>query len=38
MQIELETRDQGAALVNVQGRLDAAAAPTFEQKITDAIS
>jgi anti-sigma B factor antagonist len=38
MQIELEPRDQGAALVNVQGRLDAAAAPTFKQKITDAIS
>jgi len=38
MQIELETRDQGAALVSVQGRLDAAAAPTFKQKIIDAIS
>ena len=38
MQIELEPRDQGAALVNVQGRLDAAAAPTFKQQITDAIS
>lgn len=38
MQIELEPRDQGAALVSVQGRLDAAAAPTFKQNITDAIS
>jgi anti-sigma B factor antagonist len=38
MQIELEQRDEGAALVNVQGRLDAAAAQTFKQKITDAIS
>src|SRR3712207_794301 len=38
MQIELESRDQGAALVSVQGRLDAAAAPTFKQQITDAIS
>jgi anti-sigma B factor antagonist len=38
MQIELEPRAQGATLVNVHGRLDAAAAPTFKQKITDAIS
>jgi anti-sigma B factor antagonist len=38
MQIELEPRDNGAALVSVQGRLDAAAAPTFKQQITDAIS
>jgi anti-sigma B factor antagonist len=38
MQIELEPRDQGAALVNVQGRLDAAAAPTFKQRITEAVS
>jgi anti-sigma B factor antagonist len=38
MQIELEARDQGAVLVNRQSRLDAAAAPTFRQKIADAIS
>lgn len=38
MQIELEPHDRGATLVNVQGRLDAAAAPTFRQKIMDAIS
>jgi anti-sigma B factor antagonist len=38
MQIELDPQDQGAAVVNVQGRLDAAAAPTFKQQITEAIS
>lgn len=38
MQIELEPRDPGAALVSVNGRLDAAAAPTFKQQITDAIA
>jgi anti-anti-sigma factor len=38
MQIELEPRDQGGAVVNVQSRLDAAAAPTFKQRITDAIA
>jgi anti-sigma B factor antagonist len=38
MLIELDLQDQGAALVNLQGRLDAAAAPTFKQQITEAIS
>jgi anti-sigma B factor antagonist len=38
MQIELVSQDQGAALVTIQGRLDAAAAPTFKQRITDVIS
>ena len=38
MQIELEPQDQGTTLVNIEGRLDAAAAPTFKQQIADAIA
>lgn len=38
MLIELDPQDQGAALVNLQGRLDAAAAPTFKEQLTEAIA
>jgi anti-sigma B factor antagonist len=38
MQIEMDTRGSGTVLVNIQGRLDAAAASTFKQQITTAIA
>jgi hypothetical protein len=38
MNIELVAQDAGTALVNIQGRLDAAAAPSFKQQITTAIA
>ena len=38
MHIELNPHDAGTALVNIQGRVDAAAAPTFKQQLTDAIA
>jgi anti-sigma B factor antagonist len=38
MNIELAAQDEGTALVNIEGRLDAAAAPGFRQQITAAIS
>jgi anti-sigma B factor antagonist len=38
MQIDLTPQDDGTALVNIEGRLDAAAAPTFRQQMMDAIS
>ncbi|HEV2565312.1 MAG TPA: STAS domain-containing protein [Microvirga sp.] len=38
MNIELAIQDAGTALVNVQGRLDAAAAPGFKQQIASAIA
>jgi len=38
VQIDLESRGQGLAVVNLQGRLDAAAAPTFKQQVVEAIS
>jgi anti-sigma B factor antagonist len=38
MHMELDSPDPGSALVNIQGRLDAATAPTFKQQITEAIS
>lgn len=38
MNIELAAQDAGIAVVNVQGRLDAAAATTFKQQILTAIS
>ena len=38
MQVELATMSEGIAIINVQGRLDAAAAPTFKQQVAEAIS
>lgn len=38
MQIDIDPRGQGLAIVNMQGRLDAAAAPTFKNQIVEAIS
>jgi anti-sigma B factor antagonist len=37
MNIELAPHDSGTALVSVQGRLDAAAAPSFKEQISAAI-
>jgi anti-sigma B factor antagonist len=38
MQIDVEARGEGLAVVSMQGRLDAAAAPTFKEQIVEAIS
>jgi len=38
MQIEIDPRDHGMVVVSLRGRLDAAAAPTFKQSVTEAIS
>ena len=38
MNIELAAQDAGTALVNIEGRLDAAAAPNFKQQISSAIA
>jgi anti-anti-sigma factor len=38
MQIDVDARGKGLAVVNMQGRLDAAAAPTFKNQIVEAIS
>jgi len=38
MQIDIDARGEGLAVVNLQGRFDAAAAPTFKQQIIEAIS
>ena len=38
MQIDINARSAGFAVVNLQGRFDAAAAPTFKEQIIEAIS
>jgi anti-sigma B factor antagonist len=38
MHIELNSHDAGTALVNIEGRVDAAAAPGFKQQLTEAIA
>src|SRR3712207_7325838 len=38
MQIKLNPHDEGMALVNIEGRVDAAAAPSFKQQLTEAIA
>jgi anti-sigma B factor antagonist len=38
MQIDVDARGQGLAVVNLQGRLDAAAAPNFKHRIGELIS
>ena len=38
MQIDVKARGEGLAVVQVQGRLDAASASTFKEQIVEAIS
>lgn len=38
MNIEFAAQDAGAALVNIRGRMDAAASPRFKQKISTTIA
>jgi anti-anti-sigma factor len=38
MYIELGARGVGAALVHIRGRMDAAASPSFKQRISTAIA
>jgi anti-sigma B factor antagonist len=38
VQIDVNSRGQGLAVISMQGRFDAAAAPTFKEQIIEAIS